>query len=128
MNEEQKKQELMQESMEIAKIIKSQINKTVLMCAAARNFGTIPNGLMFNISNTSKYKYATVKIVLNGSDYYDITIFNVRKKIVDTKKDIDCESLSHILERSWEKDKVLKLWGNKIPTYVFKIKEAQWVH
>ena len=36
MNEE--KQEIIQESMEIAKTIKSQINKTVLMCAAARNF------------------------------------------------------------------------------------------
>jgi hypothetical protein len=34
--------------------------------------------------------------------------------------------LSHVLERSWKKDKVLKLWDNKIPTYVFKTKEAQW--
>ena len=122
MNEE--KQEIIQESMEIAKTIKSQINKTVLMCAAARNFGTIPNGLMFTISNTSKYKYATVQVILNGLDYYDIKIFNVRKKIVDTKKDIDCESLSHVLESLWEQDKILKSWGDKIPTYVFKIREA----
>jgi hypothetical protein len=122
MNEE--KQEIIQESMEIAKTIKSQINKTVLMCAAARNFGTIPNGLMFTISNTSKYKYATVQVILNGLDYYDIKIFNVRKKIVDTKKDIDCESLSHVLESLWEQDKILKSWGDKIPTYVFKTREA----
>jgi len=56
----------------IAKTIRSQIHPTILMCTASRNFGAIENekglyGLQFNISNTSKYKFATVRIILNGS-------------------------------------------------------------
>ena len=118
------KQQLMQDSLEIAKTIQSQIHKTILMSSAARNYKAIPHGLMFNISNTSKYKYATVKIVLNGSDYYDITIFNVRKKIVDTKKDIDCLQLSQILESMWETEKIINMWSNKIPNFIIKTKES----
>jgi len=113
------KQQLMQESLKIAKTIQSQIHKTVLMSSAARNYKVIPNGLMFNISNTSKYKYATVKIVLNGLDYYDITIFNVRKKIVDTKKDIYCDQLNVILDDLLEK----KDWLKTCPDSQYYIKK-----
>jgi hypothetical protein len=55
------------EMMQVAKTIRSQIHPTVLMCAAARNYGASENeeglyGIQFKISNTSKYKFATVRI------------------------------------------------------------------
>ena len=92
------------------------------MCSASRNFGAFENekglyGLQFNISNTSKYKYATVRIVLNGCDLYDIEIKNVRGRIVDTKKDIYNDQLSEVLESMWEKRELLNRWGSQIPTY-----------
>ena len=106
----------------IANTIKSQIHPTILMCSASRNFGAIENekglyGLQFNISNTSKYKFATVRIILNGSDLYDIEIKNVRGRIVDTKKDIYNDQLSEILEAMWEKKETLKRWDNEIPSF-----------
>jgi hypothetical protein len=106
----------------IAKTIRSQIHPTILMCSASRNFGAIENekglyGLQFNISNTSKYKFATVRIILNGSDLYDIEIKNVRGRIVDTKKDIYNDQLSEILEAMWEKKETLKRWDNEIPNF-----------
>ena len=106
----------------IANTIKSQIHPTILMCSASRNFGAIENekglyGLQFNISNTSKYKFATIRILLNGSDLYDIEIKNVRGRIVDTKKDIYNDQLSEILEAMWEKKETLKRWDNEIPSF-----------
>ena len=106
----------------IANTIKSQIHPTILMCSASRNFGAIENekglyGLQFNISNTSKYKFATVRILLNGSDLYDIEIKNVRGRIVDTKKDIYNDQLNEILEAMWEKKETLKRWDNEIPSF-----------
>jgi len=106
----------------IAKTIRSQIHPTILMCSASRNFGAIENekglyGLQFNISNTSKYKFATVRIILNGSDLYDIEIKNVRGRIVDTKKDIYNDQLNEILEAMWEKKETLKKWDNEIPSF-----------
>ena len=106
----------------LAKTIRSQIHPTILMCSASRNFGAIENekglyGLQFNISNTSKYKFATVRIFLNGSDLYDIEIKNVRGRIVDTKKDIYNDQLSEILESMWEKKETLKRWDNEIPSF-----------
>ena len=73
--------------------------------------------MQFNISNTSKYKFATVRIILNGSDLYDIEIKNVRGRIVDTKKDIYNDQLSEILEAMWEKKETLKKWDNEIPSF-----------
>jgi len=104
--------------MQVAETIRSQINKTVLMCAAARNYGAIENkeglyGIQFKISNTSKYKFATVRIVLNGADLYDIEIKNIRGRIVDNKTDIYCDQLSEILEGMWEKKETLKNWDKK---------------
>ena len=73
--------------------------------------------MQFNISNTSKYKFATIRIILNGSDLYDIEIKNVRGRIVDTKKDIYNDQLSEILEAMWEKKETLKRWDNEIPSF-----------
>jgi len=106
------------EMMQVAETIKSQIHPTVLICAAARNFGAFENeqglyGIQFKISNTSKYKFATVRITLNGADLYDIEIKNIRGRIVDSKKDIYCDQLSSILESMWEKKELLKRWESK---------------
>ena len=115
-----KKKETMtnNEMMTVAETIRSQIHPTVLMCAAARNFGAIENkdglyGIQFKISNTSKYKFATVRIILNGCDLYDIEIKNIRGRIVDSKTDIYCDQLSNILENMWEKKELLKRWNKK---------------
>ena len=102
----------------IAKTIRSQIHPTILMCSASRNFGAIENekglyGLQFNISNTSKYKFATVRITLNGHDLYNIEIKNIRGRIVDNKTDIYCDQLSSILESMWEKKEILNKWTKK---------------
>ncbi len=106
------------ELIQVAETIRSQIHPTVLMCAAARNYGAIENkeglyGIQFKISNTSKYKFATVRIVLNGADLYDIEIKNIRGRIVDNKTDIYCDQLSEILEGMWEKKETLKNWDKK---------------
>ena len=108
--------------MQVAETIRSQIHPHVLMCSASRNFGAFENeigmyGIQFKISNTSKYKFATVRIFLNGSDLYDIEIKNVRGRIVDTKKDIYNDQLSEILESMWEKKETLKRWDNEIPSF-----------
>jgi hypothetical protein len=81
------------EMMQVAETIRSQIHPTVLMCAAARNYGAIENeeglyGIQFKISNTSKYKFATVRIILNGADLYDIEIKNVKGRIVEIKQNL----------------------------------------
>jgi len=106
------------EMMQVAETIKSQIHPTVLICAAARNFGAFENeqglyGIQFKISNTSKYKFATVRITLNGHDLYNIEIKNIRGRIVDSKTDIYCDQLSSILESMWEKKELLKRWESK---------------
>jgi len=106
------------EMMQVAKTIKSQIHPTVLMCAAARNFHASENregmvGVSFIISNTSKIKYATVKIFLNGADLYNITIINKRGRVLEAKKDIYCDQLSSILENMWEEKELLKRWTKK---------------
>jgi len=106
------------EMLQTAETIRSQINKTVLMCAAARNFGAYEDekglyGIQFKISNTSKYKFGTVRITLNGADLYDIEIKNIRGRIVESKTDIYCDQLSEILEGMWEKKETLKNWDKK---------------
>ena len=115
-----KKKETMtnNEMMTVAETIRSQIHPTVLMCAAARNYGAIESkeglyGIQFKISNTSKYKFATVRIILNGCDLYDIEIKNIRGRIVDSKTDIYCDQLSEVLESMWEKRETLKNWTKK---------------
>jgi len=116
----QQRKEIMEynEMMQVAKTIKSQIHPTVLMCAAARNFHASENregmvGVSFIISNTSKIKYATVKIFLNGADLYNITIINKRGRVLEAKKDIYCDQLSSILENMWEEKELLKRWTKK---------------
>ena len=104
--------------MQVAETIKSQIHKNVLMCAAARHFRAYEDekglyGVQFKISNTSKYKFATVRITLNGCDLYNIEIKNIRGRIVQNKKDIYCDQLSEILESMWEKKETLKKWTKK---------------
>jgi len=110
------------ELMQVAKTIKSQIHKDVLMCSASRNFGAFKNnqglyGIQFNISNTSKYKFATVRIILNGADLYDIEIKNIRGRIVESEKDIYCDQLSSILESMWEEKEIINKWTKKEVNY-----------
>ena len=104
--------------MQVAETIRSQIHPHVLMCGASRNFGAFENeqglyGIQFKISNTSKYKFATVRIVLNGADLYDIEIKNIRGRIVESKTDIYCDQLNEVLENMWEKKELLKRWESK---------------
>ena len=106
------------EMMQVAETIRSQIHPTVLMCSASRNFGAYENeigmyGIQFKISNTSKYKFATVRITLNGHDLYNIEIKNIRGRIVDSKTDIYCDQLSSILESMWEKKEIVNRWTKK---------------
>ena len=106
------------ELMQVAETIRSQIHPHVLMCSAARNFGAFENeqglyGIQFKISNTSKYKFATVRITLNGADLYDIEIKNIRGRIVESKTDIYCDQLSSILESMWEKKEIVNKWTKK---------------
>ena len=104
--------------MQVAETIRSQIHPHVLMCSAARNFAAYENeqglyGIQFKISNTSKYKFATVRITLNGCDLYDIEIKNIRGRIVESKKDIYCDQLSSVLESMWEKKEIVNKWTTK---------------
>ena len=104
--------------MQVAETIKSQIHPTILMCAGARSFHATENkdglfGITFIISNTSKIKYATVKIFLNGADLYDIKIINKRGRNLEIKTDIYCDQLSKVLEGMWEKKETLKNWNKK---------------
>ena len=106
------------ELMQVAETIKSQIHPTVLMCAGARSFHATENkdglfGISFIISNTSKIKYATVKIFLNGADLYDIKIINKRGRNLEVKTDIYCDQLNEVLENMWEKKELLKRWESK---------------
>ena len=105
--------------MQVAETIKSQIHPTILMCAGARSFHATENkdglfGISFIISNTSKIKYATVKIFLNGADLYDIKIINKRGRNLEVKTDIYCDQLSSILESMWEEKETLKNWNKKM--------------
>jgi len=110
-----------QELLNVAKTIKSQIHSTILMCAAARNYAAYEDkdnlyGLQFTISNTSAVKYGTVRITLNGSDTYDITIKNKNGKLLNSLNDVYCDQLNDVLEGMWEKKEILEKWDNKIPT------------
>ena len=113
-----------QDVLNVAKTIKSQIHPTVLMCAAARKFAAYEDekglyGLQFTISNTSAVKYGTVRITLNGSDLYDITLKNKNGKLLNTLNDIYCDQLHDVLENMWEKKETLKTWDSQIPTIKF---------
>ena len=113
-----------QDLLNVANTIRSQIHPTVLMCAAARNYGAYEDekglyGLQFTISNTSAVKYGTVRITLNGSDLYNITIKNKNGKLLNTKSDIYCDQLNDVLESMWEKKELLKKYNPEIPTIQF---------
>ena len=87
------------EMMTVAETIRSQIHPTVLMCAAARIMVLLKTKTVYMVFNlklvmTSKYKFATVRIILNGCDLYDIEIKNIRGRIVDSKTDIYCDQLA----------------------------------
>ena len=107
-----------QDLLNVANTIRSQIHPTVLMCAAARNYGAYEDkkglyGLQFTISNTSAVKYGTVRITLNGSDLYNITIKNKNGKLLNTKSDIYNDQLNDVLESMWEKKEILNKWTKK---------------
>jgi len=113
-----------QDVLNVAKTIKSQIHPTVLICAAARNYAAYEDkdglyGLQFTISNTSAVKYGTVRITLNGSDLYDITLKNKNGKLFASSKGVYFDMLNDTLEGMWETKKLLKLWDPKIPTIQF---------
>ena len=105
----------------VAETIRSQIHPTILMCAAARNFGAYEDeknlyGLQFTISRCSKIKFGVVRITLNGLDLYDIEIKNSRGRIIESKKGIYNDQLNEVLESMWEKRETLKKWDSNIPT------------
>ena len=105
----------------VAETIRSQIHPTILMCAAARNFAAYEDennlyGLQFKISNTSKIKFGTVRITLNGADLYNIEIKNVRGRIIESKTDIYNDQLNRVLESMWEQKETLNKWNSNIPT------------
>ena len=105
----------------VANTIKSQIHPTILMCAAARNFGAYEDeknlyGLQFTISRCSKIKFGVVRITLNGLDLYDIEIKNSRGRIIESKKGIYNDQLNEVLESMWEKRETLNKWDSNIPT------------
>ena len=113
-----------QDLLNVANTIRSQIHPTVLMCAAARNYGAYEDekglyGLQFTISNTSAVKYGTVRITLSASDLYNITIKNKNGKLLNTKSDIYCDQLNDVLESMWEKKELLKKYNPEIPTIQF---------
>ena len=70
-------------------------------------------------ADTSAVKYGTVRITLNGSDLYDITIKNKNGKLLNTKSDIFFDQLNDVLENMWEKKETLKTWDAQIPTIKF---------
>ena len=105
----------------VAQTIRSQIHPTILMCAAARNFGAYEDeknlyGLQFTISRCSKIKFGVVRITLNGLDLYDIEIKNSRGRIIESKKGIYNDQLNEVLESMWEKRETLNKWDSSIPT------------
>ena len=105
----------------VAETIRSQIHPTILMCAAARNFGAYEDeknlyGLQFTISRCSKIKFGVVRITLNGLDLYDIEIKNSRGRIIESKKGIYNDQLNEVLESMWEQKETLNKWDSSIPT------------
>jgi hypothetical protein len=113
-----------QDLLNVANTIRSQIHPTVLICAAARNYAAYEDkdglyGLQFTISNTSAVKYGTVRITLNGSDLYNITLKNKNGKLLASSNDVYFDMLNDTLEGMWETKKLLKLWDPKIPTIQF---------
>ena len=116
----------------VAETIRSQIHPTILMCAAARNFAAYEDeknlyGLQFKISNTSKIKFGTVRITLNGADLYNIEIKNVRGRIIESKTDIYNDQLNRVLESMWEQKETLKKWDSSIPTIKLQSVEVKWI-
>ena len=116
----------------VANTIKSQIHPTILMCAAARNFGAYEDeknlyGLQFTISRCSKIKFGVVRITLNGLDLYNIEIKNVRGRIIESKTDIYNDQLNRVLESMWEKRETLKKWDSSIPTIKLQSVEVKWL-
>ena len=116
----------------VANTIKSQIHPTILMCAAARNFAAYEDknnlyGLQFKISNTSKIKFGTVRITLNGADLYNIEIKNVRGRIIESKTDIYNDQLNRVLESMWEQKETLNKWDSSIPTIKLQSVEVKWL-
>jgi len=116
----------------VAKTIRSQIHPTILMCAAARNFGAYEDeknlyGLQFTISRCSKIKFGVVRITLNGLDLYDIEIKNSRGRIIESKKGIYNDQLNEILESMWEQKETLNKWDSSIPTIKLQSVEVKWL-
>ena len=116
----------------VANTIKSQIHPTILMCAAARNFGAYEDeknlyGLQFTISRCSKIKFGVVRITLNGLDLYDIEIKNSRGRIIESKKGIYNDQLNEVLESMWEKRETLNKWDSSIPTIKLQSVEVKWL-
>ena len=116
----------------VAETIRSQIHPTILMCAAARNFGAYEDeknlyGLQFTISRCSKIKFGVVRITLNGLDLYDIEIKNSRGRIIESKKGIYNDQLNEVLESMWEKRETLNKWDSSIPTIKLQSVEVKWL-
>ena len=113
----------MNETKEIATIIKSQIAPMALICAGARRFcyGDIERGaLSFDIKGTSKFPHRIhrVIIILAWDDTYRIEIRDRKNNIKESVNNIYCDELTETLERLWETEETMK---NFIPANQVKL-------
>lgn len=91
--------------MEIANIILQQLGgpaRLKMMCGA-KDFIAVENGVQFRIGRNAK-NVNKVRIVLNGSDLYDVEFGNLRVgknvvyKIIDSSNDVYAEDLVRVFE------------------------------
>ena len=82
----------------VAKTIIDQIGTNTLMCIAAKNFLTVNEklgGVQFKVGRNPLLRGGgTVKVVLDYSDTYDVTIKNNRGKVLYKASNIYCDMLA----------------------------------
>jgi len=93
-------------SQEIAKVILSQLggNKFITMTGARNLFSLTEQlgGLSFKLPKFSGVKINYVKILLNGSDLYDVEfgrIYGNKYTLLNTYSDIYCDQLRELFEK-----------------------------
>ena len=113
----------MNNTKEIANIIKSQIAPMALICAGAKNYayGDIELGaLSFDIKGTSKFPHRKHKviIILAWNDTYKIQIRDGKGNLKESAENVYCDELTETLERLWETEETMK---NFIPANQVKL-------
>ena len=113
----------MNNTKEIANIIKSQIAPMALICAGAKNYayGDIELGaLSFDIKGTSKFPHRKHKviIILAWDDTYKIEIKDRKGNLKESAENVYCDQLTETLERLWETEETMK---NFIPANKVKL-------